>query len=135
MQLEIEKTINGLLEFDHPTTRRAAELIRALATRPETPQNSDLVVDLLKNTVTRSGHVVRLTPHEAVILFRLQQALPDAATPEQLQQALYGRMGAARGNLGTLRVHLTDLRRRLAPIRVWIQNRKGKGYQLTFAPF
>lgn len=91
----------------------------------------DIVIDLPRRVVTRSGAEVHLTPTEYDLLNVLASNVGKVMTHRQLLERVWG--GYASENLQQLRVYINYLRRKLEvdPSRPrWLITEPGIGYRL-----
>jgi DNA-binding response OmpR family regulator len=114
----------------HLTAQAKADFIEALTNQV---QPRDLTVSLNNNTCVRHGVVVQLSPNQASLLFTLNNKYPLAASAHDLAVAVWGAKHCAM-DLNTIRVMLTNMRRKLEVVRVGIVNDWGRGYRLALAP-
>jgi DNA-binding winged helix-turn-helix (wHTH) protein len=111
---------------------------RAVAPTPVCPccgapvDPSRLMVDLSTNRATRNGATVNLTPRMVELLAVLNEAYPNAATHERLMLRMFGADGGP-DCTDTLKVHVSKLRKYLAPLGLAIEPLWGQGYQLVIA--
>ena len=122
--------VDGLLALspDKDTCQRAAALIMKMSSALDP---DFLTVCLSKNTATRGGVVLGLTPNQAVLVHQMVNSYPEYASAQNMARALWG---AKEHSINTTRVMMTDLRKRLAPLKVKIQNQSGVGYRLDLQP-
>jgi len=119
--------------------RVRAHLRRARRQEAETATHvvrlGDLELDLHKRVATRGGHQVHLTPIEWGLIRVLASEPGRTFTHQQLFDAVWGR---EYGNAAQyLRVHLTNLRRKLEPnpsLPVYVVTEPGVGYRLELPP-
>lgn len=93
-----------------------------------------LVVSLETNTASRLGTTVQLTPRMAEILTVLRGRYPGSANTGGLIRAIYGHRDEPASAYTALRVHISYLRRRLAPLGVAIEVTYTAGWRLAFMP-
>lgn len=125
----IERVLSGLHKLDDPVAKDAAAIISAFvaAAAPD-----HVTVCLSTNTALRGGVTVQLSPNQAVVMSLLAKNYPSVAGVHDMNLALWGpRSGHS---INTVRVMMTDLRKRLAPLKVAIQNQNGRGYRLELQP-
>jgi len=91
-----------------------------------------LLVCLESSAATRFGQMVQLTPHQAAILDMLARRSPRATSIELIAMKLWGAEDGPEHEHNTIRVHVSRLRRKLAPLGVSISNRYVAGYRLVF---
>ena len=123
--------ITGLMDRLRPlatTTAVVAEAVMVLESILDPNLNPNLSIDLTNNTVTRFGKTVKLTPTQAVILWRLHQTPDDIVTLPELHAAVYGK-GRQRSN-NVVRVILNDMVKRVTSLRISARNYHGKGYKI-----
>lgn len=125
----IQNVLDRLECIDDDIGRDAAAIISAFVAQAA-PHH--LTVCLSTNTATRGGVTVGLSPSQAVLLHELSNSFPSVVSVPRLGRAMWG--AHAERSINTVRVMLTDLRKRLAPVRVLIQNQNGVGYRLELQP-
>jgi two-component system OmpR family response regulator len=86
----------------------------------------DVVIDLAKRTVTRSGEAVTLGMHEYRTLLTLMENRGRALSRSQLEDAVYGGDGTIESN--TIAVYIHQLRRKLGD--EFIHTVHGYGYRV-----
>jgi len=102
-----------------------------LCGRPFTVDNQ-LQVSLRFNLARRHGAVAYLTPMEAVVLDLLARSYPDIAAWDRLLQANYGTaVREPHYAEQVIKVRVSHLRRKLAPLGVEIRNIYRAGYCLV----
>lgn len=133
MQTEVPPRIQNVLTrlkcLDDDVGRDAAAIISAFVAQVA-PDH--LTVCLSTNTARRAGVTVNLSPSQAVLLHELSNSFPSVVSVPRLGKAMWG--AHAERSINTVRVMLTDLRKRLTPVKVLIQNQNGFGYRLELQP-
>ena len=116
-------------ELDDHIGSDAAALIASLAAQvaPEY-----LTVCLNTNTARRGGVSVVLPPNHAVALHALANGYPANVRLNDLHRALWGSRNDR--SINTVRVMMTELRKKIAPLKVDILNTHGVGYRLGLNP-
>jgi DNA-binding response OmpR family regulator len=125
----IQSVLNRLHELGDELARDAAALITAFVSQA---QPTHIAVCLTNNTVQRGGVTLSLSPNQAVALHMLSEHYPSVVTIGRLHIALWGSNSDRSTN--TLRVMMTELRKKLVPLKVLIQNQHGFGYRLELQP-
>ena len=90
-----------------------------------------LAVCLQSNVAVRLGREVKLQPTQAEILHAILRRAPQAASLSHLAAKVWGLGNAPDDEPGTLRVMVSQLRTKLAPLSVRIKGRTGAGYRLV----
>lgn len=92
-----------------------------------------LLVDLDANRVSYGGRVAKLVPSETEVLFTLARAAPGMVSNDQLRAAIWGGAAAERES-NVIKVHISRLRKKLAPLGIHIETHRGYGYSLKCDP-
>jgi DNA-binding response OmpR family regulator len=90
-----------------------------------------LAVCLESNVATRLGREISVTPLQAVILRTLFDRHPKATPLPHLAAKLWGAAEGPQDENGTIRVMVSQLRLKLAPLSVRIVTRHKIGYRLV----
>ena len=108
---------------------------REPATRSPVVTVADLVVDVARRRVTLAGHeITSLTPTEFEILLFLARNAGLVVTQRQILEHVWGERWAE--NAATLRVHVSNLRRKVEPAdgaRRYILTEPGVGFRFASA--
>jgi DNA-binding response OmpR family regulator len=130
---DVEFVISQLntAHLDRALAGVAAKMIADLASRLPCKERV-ITVDLGKNLAVREGVIVLLSPNQASVLYTLTEVYPRIVSVAELCKAVYGARPPRSPN--TMRVMMTDLRARIAPLRAGIGNLHGRGYRLDLEP-
>jgi DNA-binding response OmpR family regulator len=126
---KIKMVLDKLQALNTELGSDAAAIISAFLAQ-STPD--DLTVCLSTNTVKRGGVTLALSPNQTVVFNELHKKYPSIVSVRELHRALWG-MTADR-SVNTVRVMMTDMRKRLHSIHVGIANHNGQGYRLDPQP-
>jgi DNA-binding response OmpR family regulator len=91
-----------------------------------------VLVNLDRNTAMRGDVTVELSPSQTVIMHKLCAAYPFVVSVGEIASALWGPQSLHK-DLNTVRVMITAMRRRIAPLQASIENKFSKGYRLELA--
>ncbi len=87
-----------------------------------------LAVDLNRNLVTRGGRQVKVAPQAAVILHALTRKQGAVVSHAELGNALWGGTEGPSNEATLLAVHVSNLRKKVAPLGVEINNVARRGF-------
>jgi DNA-binding response OmpR family regulator len=90
-----------------------------------------LLVCLESHAASRFGQIVKLSPHEAVILDALVGRHPRASSMAHLASKLWGAEEGPENEAENIRVKMARLRRLVSPLGVQIKLRYKTGYRLV----
>jgi len=121
--------------------RELVARVRALLRRTRRPSDepppvatadSDLVIDPLHNEVRESGRRIQLTPREFALLEALLENRGFVLSRRQLIEQAWGPEGQPSDR--SVDAHMKSLRRKLGPVRRYLQTVRGIGYRFGDAP-
>ena len=93
-----------------------------------------IVVDLATNQVIYDGKIsVRLMPQEAEIVYALNEVFPAYLTMDDLVAKVYGSGADYADYIMSIRVAVSRIRNKLAPLDLTVTNVYGRGYRLAIA--
>lgn len=104
--------------------------VHSCPTCGQTVPASELLVDARHSRVTRGGTTIRLTPIAAVMLAVLVRRAPQLATHDDIIMAVWSEGNEPEDPGNTVKVHISQMRIKLAQIGVSIVNSFGRGYSL-----
>lgn len=108
--------------------------VNAVYRRIQTRNTSNLVinnieVDYARSLIAIDGEIVRMTNKEFMITSKLCETYPGYCSTEALNSAIYDEYEISSA---TVRVHIYNLKKKLANANISIENSKNLGYILCF---
>ncbi|WP_429004090.1 helix-turn-helix domain-containing protein [Roseixanthobacter psychrophilus] len=92
--------------------------------------DTGLLVSLEVNEATRFGATIKLLPQEAKLLHELSAAAPGPSKYDDLYYSLYGYCHGPEDPKAVVKVVMSRLRKKSAPLNVRISAVKSCGYRL-----
>jgi DNA-binding response OmpR family regulator len=94
------------------------------------PENATVIISLDNNTLVVRGQCVKLAPRQAEILFLLVKRMPNIVPYSILIEQVWS-SSETESTSNTLKVHISNIRRKVRPLGLNIERAWGHGLRLV----